>query len=40
MIAVIFQVKAGVLEGTGKLDDRLTEILDLFLKRDLEQKLE
>jgi hypothetical protein len=33
--AVVLQVEAGVLEGTGKLDDGLANILNLLLARDL-----
>lgn len=34
-VSVELEMEASVLEGAGQLDDRLTDILDLFLAGDL-----
>lgn len=34
-LALVFEVEAGVLEGYGKLDDGLADLVDLLMGRDL-----
>ena len=34
-LALVFQVEAGILQGLGELDNRLADLVDLFLGRDL-----